>query len=82
MAFGLDPCLLALSACRINRGANWWFEGSMPAVWFMVILLAVPAIWFGMRCGLFSRGVCFWCFAIRFELSRGTVGKIVEFEHE
>jgi len=54
----------------------------MPAVWFMVILLAVPAIWFGMRCGLFSRGVCFWCFALRFELSRGTVGKKVEFEHE
>ncbi len=26
MAFGLDPCLLALSACRNNRWANWWFE--------------------------------------------------------
>ena len=23
---------------------------------------------------VYSRGVCFWCFAIRFELSRGTVG--------
>ena len=43
MAFGLDPCLLALSACRNNRWANWWFEGSMPAGWFMVILFAVPA---------------------------------------
>lgn len=44
MAFGLDPCLLALSACRNNRWANWWFEGSMPVGGFLVILFAVPAI--------------------------------------
>ena len=46
----------------------------MPAGWFMVILFAVPADLIRDAMWVVSRGVCFWCFAMRFELSRGTVG--------